>query len=176
MSNTPSAAQTVGPFFGVGFDWLTTSPSMLEAPLIRGILYDGDGIPVPDAVLEIWAPENGERVRFQRVTTDEQGVFAWSIQLAEGRPNTPVHCAVQLFMRGLLKPLLTRVYVISDERDHAGLSDDPVWSMIPTARRQTVLATPMAGRAQHYGWNLYLQDTPQGGQETVFFTCASESA
>ncbi len=175
MRRYPTAAQTVGPFFALGFDWLTTSPSILKAPLIRGVLYDGEGLPVADAVLEIWAPEAGGKVSFQRVATDEQGVFGWSLRVAEGGLNTPVHCAVLLFMRGLLKPLLTRVYVVAGQHDPDPLQGDPVWSAVPPARRQTLVAAPVAGLAQHYGWNLYLQDTPQGGQETVFFTCASAS-
>ena len=62
---TPS--QTVGPFFAYGltpngrYEWndaftnnLVTADAAGEKIRIEGRVFDGDGQPVPDAMLEIW--------------------------------------------------------------------------------------------------------------------------
>src|SRR4030081_2774322 len=62
---TPS--QTVGPFFAYGltsngkYDWndaftnnLVTPDASGEPVRVEGRVFDGDGAPVPDAMLEIW--------------------------------------------------------------------------------------------------------------------------
>jgi protocatechuate 3,4-dioxygenase alpha subunit len=57
MKLTPSGSQTVGPFFRIGLEHLCaagTKPENLDAITIYGKVLDGDGLPVPDAVLEFW--------------------------------------------------------------------------------------------------------------------------
>src|SRR5579863_971883 len=54
---TPS--QTVGPFFALGLDrpaWadLTRADPKGERITIEGQVLDGDGAPVPDAMIELW--------------------------------------------------------------------------------------------------------------------------
>src|ERR1700730_6921437 len=54
---TPS--QTVGPFFHLGLDrpeWsdLTAGNPAGERIVIEGRVLDGDGLPVPDALIELW--------------------------------------------------------------------------------------------------------------------------
>ena len=66
-----------------------------------------------------------------------------------------------IFMRGMLKQLLTRVYF---PRDPAN-AEDAVLSSVPAARRETLVASPIAGRAGALRWNVILQ----GEGETVFF-------
>ena len=55
----PTPSQTVGPFFSLGLDrpeWndLTAGNPAGERIVIEGRVTDGDGAPVPDAVVEIW--------------------------------------------------------------------------------------------------------------------------
>ena len=66
MSLRMSASQTVGPYFELGLSWLYRSEIGAEAKSgesvrIRGHVYDGDGLPVPDAVLEIWQADTQGR-------------------------------------------------------------------------------------------------------------------
>jgi protocatechuate 3,4-dioxygenase, alpha subunit len=96
---TPS--QTVGPFFLIG---LCTEPQN-ELPdgsmRIEGQVFDGEGATVGDAMLELWSPEHG----FGRCPTDAEGRF-WFLVPAEAR-----RFELMVFARGLLKPVLTRVYL-----------------------------------------------------------------
>ena len=53
-----TASQTVGPFFKIGLAWLYRTDIGSEARSgervrIRGKVIDGDGVAVPDAVIEI---------------------------------------------------------------------------------------------------------------------------
>src|SRR4051812_50151646 len=54
----PTPSQTVGPFFalGLGPGWtdLTEGAGGGDRIVIEGQIIDGDGRPVPDALLEIW--------------------------------------------------------------------------------------------------------------------------
>jgi protocatechuate 3,4-dioxygenase alpha subunit len=81
------------------------------------------------------------------------------------------HIVITLFSRGLLKPLLTRLY-FPDEPSNA---DDPVLKLVPRERRSTLIATPSGeGGANAEGQNVSpkLFDwkiVMQGDGETVFF-------
>jgi protocatechuate 3,4-dioxygenase, alpha subunit len=93
MKRTPS--QTVGPFFTLG---LRDQPCP-EGPLeLEGRVLDGASVGVPDAVVEIWSPASG----WGRCRTDEDGRYAFSLC------ETP-YVDVQVFARGLLKQVRTRV-------------------------------------------------------------------
>ena len=93
MIATPS--QTVGPFFAIG---LADRPCA-EGPLrMEGRVLDGAGDPVPDAVVEVWSPQAG----WGRCGTDAAGRYSFSFR------ETP-HLDVQVFARGLLKQVRTRV-------------------------------------------------------------------
>ena len=59
MSLQATTSQTVGPFFRIGFEWLYRDNLVGEGAsgervTIQGRVFDGDGVPVPDAILEIW--------------------------------------------------------------------------------------------------------------------------
>ena len=62
LSSTPS--QTVGPYLSIGLPW-EDGPTVVEegtegAVWIRGVVTDGEGAPVPDALIETWqADPNG---------------------------------------------------------------------------------------------------------------------
>ena len=104
---TPS--QTVGPFFTFG---LCTEPQN-ELPdgsvRIEGQVFDGEGAPVGDAMLELWSPVHG----FGRCPTDGEGGFSFLV------PNGAERFELMVFARGLLKPAVTRLYL-----DAAAAEDD----------------------------------------------------
>ena len=61
----PTAGQTVGPFFGYALPYEggpeLVPPHHPRAVLLTGTVYDGAGEPIPDAVVELWQPdENGD--------------------------------------------------------------------------------------------------------------------
>ncbi|HEY2860255.1 MAG TPA: protocatechuate 3,4-dioxygenase subunit alpha [Terracidiphilus sp.] len=173
-----TGSQTVGPYFRIGLEHLLDCAPALVADgenfiLIQGILLDGDRKPVPDAVLEFWASGhegswavNGFPPGFRRVPTDAEGRFFMTIErpaavTVDGTPEQAPHLAVAIFMRGLLRHLLTRVYLA----DEAALSSDPVLNAIPSHRRATLFAQPDFASRGAYHWDVTLQ----GELETVFF-------
>jgi protocatechuate 3,4-dioxygenase alpha subunit len=174
----PASSQTVGPFFSIGLDYLAERSPAMDAGAagnltIRGRVLDRDGAPVPDAILEFWngaatrdasASEDGFPEGFRRTATDEEGIFSVvmrrppEVELEDGRVQAP-HMLVLVFMRGLLRHLISRVYFESD----AGIGTDPVLLAIPPERRRTLIA-------QRHGENSYRWDVIlQGTDETVFF-------
>ena len=102
---TPS--QTVGPFFTFG---LCTEPQN-ELPggsvEIDGRVFDGEGAPIGDAMLELWSPEHG----FGRSPTDNEGRFSFLV------PPGANWFELMVFARGLLKPAITRLYLRGDAED-----------------------------------------------------------
>jgi protocatechuate 3,4-dioxygenase alpha subunit len=69
------------------------------------------------------------------------------------------HLNVVIFMRGLLKQLMTRMYFPDD----AANGSDPVLALVPAERRSTLIARKTGDGALE--WNVILQ----GRDETVFF-------
>lgn len=182
---TPS--QTVGPFLSIGLDWLTitdlTDPDTPgERITIEGRVLDADGAPVPDAVVEIWqADPRGQYAGavgdlggaalarfkgFGRAPTDDNGAFRFTT-LKPGRVAAPdgtlqaPHIVVSVFMRGLLKHLVSRIY-FPDEPANA---EDMVLKRVPPGRRRTLIARRAEAGEAKLTWNVVLQ----GGDETVFF-------
>ncbi len=174
----PTGSQTVGPFFRIGLDDLVQSaPQDLTGETVRihGTVLDGNGAGVPDAMLEFWssapAEDDAGRQRefpmgFRRVATEADGSFSVemakirAVPLADGRMQAP-HLLVLVFMRGLLRHLITRVYFAGE----AGNMTDPVLESIPPERRVTLMAQQKGDTAQSFEWNVVLQGT----EETVFF-------
>lgn len=153
MKLIPTSSQTVGPFFSIGLAPLCQNEETALAATptsitLQGIVLDGDKVPIPDCVLEFFAPDF-----FARVATSADGQYRVTI------PPAASVCEVLVFMRGLLKPTLTRVYLCDD----AGKNDIAL-SAVPKERIATLFACS-AGRANHYEWNLQMQ----GDKETVFF-------
>ncbi len=185
MSLLLTAAQTVGPFVAIGFEKQAVTDVALpgvagERVTITGRVLDGDGQPVGDAVIETWQansygkyahPDDAQEKLleenfkgFGRVLTDTQGGFRLStikpgkVAGPDGREQAP-HITVVIFMRGLLKHLTTRIYFPDDAANAA----DPVLSLVPAARRATLIATKSAEGVLQ--WDVHLQ----GVHETVFF-------
>jgi protocatechuate 3,4-dioxygenase alpha subunit len=187
MSLETTSSQTIGPYLHIGLTWLVTddlAPSGVTGERIgvAGRIVDGDGNPVSDAVVEIWqANAHGRYAHpddaqdkpieaafkgFGRVFTDEDGRFRFAT-IKPGRVPSPSggwqapHLNVTIFMRGILRHLTTRMYFANDPAN----GDDAVLAAVAAARRATLMATPVAGRAGAYEWNVVLQ----GSGETVFF-------
>ena len=178
MSDAPTASQTVGPFFSIGLTALCRENIACSAATgtpvtIRGRVLEGDGQPVPDAVLEVWqASEAGLRGEekspngFARIATNERGEFQFTTVKPQARrePDGTVHAphvSVVVFMRGLLRHLMTRIY-FSGETANA---EDLVLQLVPANRRETLLATTSSGVENELQWDILLQ----GRRETVFF-------
>lgn len=187
---TPS--QTVGPFFAYGlvsdgaYDWpdafsnnLVTPETSGERIRIVGQVYDGDGVPVPDAMLEIWqanaqgsfsdpqdarGPSNTSFKGFGRSGTSPEGAFAFetikpgAVPGPDGAMQAP-HIVMAIFARGMLLQLYTRIYFDGE----AANDSDPVLAQVPRDRHATLIAS-------HEGDAVYRFDVHlQGDDETVFF-------
>ena len=89
---TPS--QTGGPFFPLGLCGAPQHELPDGSVRVEGRVFDGEGAPVNDALLELWSPEHG----FGRAGTDAEGGFAFLV------PEGARRFELLVFARGLLKP------------------------------------------------------------------------
>lgn len=171
----PTSSQTVGPFFDIGLTHLQRD-CVIDAGAgeaivsLRGSVRDGNGDIVPDVEIEIWQAatdgsfDAGGARGFARVYPDATGGFEVRTVIpgvvpGPGASRQAPHLSVLLFMRGLLKPLWTRMYFPDDPANDA----DPVLALVPADRRHTMIARRDAERSLR--WDVILQ----GENETVFF-------
>ena len=174
---TPS--QTVGPFFaygltpeaygraGVAGNNLLTDSTQGERIRIEGVVYDGNGAPVSDAMLEIWQADaqgrypgapggaNSGFTGFARCGTGTAPDKSYRFETVKpgcAEPGSAPHINMIVFSRGLLSHAYTRVYF--DDEATANNSD-PVLALVPKDRRNTLIAKRL--------------ETDQGDGETVFF-------
>ena len=189
MSLHATTSQTVGPFFKIGLqqlyrDRLAGELVSGQRVTIQGRVFDGDGNPVPDAILEIWqANAHGKYAHaedtqdkplepgfkgYGRVPTSSDGSFRFAtikpgpVPGPDGKPQAP-HLLVSVFMRGVLRRLITRIYFPNEP----GNAADFILNLVEPARHATLIAIPKtsAGDAATLVWNVVLQ----GAAETVFF-------
>jgi protocatechuate 3,4-dioxygenase alpha subunit len=181
---TPS--QTVGPFLSIGLIWEdgpdVVSPDAPGAIEIHGFLYDGDGQPVSDGLVETWQADADGRFGhpddprgtteptpasfrgFGRSATDGDGhwrvrtVKPGPLPTASGTTQAP-HIDVSVFARGLLDRLVTRIYFPDEAPAN---NTDPVLTGIDSSRRSSLVAIPDGDRLR---FDIHLQ----GSDETVFF-------
>lgn len=186
MPFLPTPSQTVGPFFSIG---LSDDPSAglvaaddPDALKLEGVVYDGEGEPVVDAVVEIWQanrvgrydhpedtrdePELEEGFQgFGRCGTDAEGRYEFvtvkpgPVPSPEGGLQAP-HILVSVFARGLLKRVATRVY-FPDEAQANG-ADPVLTSVEDPAQRAALVAAPEDGGLR---FDIHLQ----GESQTAFF-------
>ncbi|CAM5479098.1 protocatechuate 3,4-dioxygenase subunit alpha [Leifsonia shinshuensis] len=168
---TPS--QTVGPFFGYALPYDSgpeVAPPWREGAIrLHGTVLDGDGAPVPDAVLELWgADEDGTPIArqgslqrdgytvtgFGRAAVDRAGHYSFTtVRPGAPAPGRAPYLLVTVFARGLLHHLFTRAYLEDG---------DPFLASVPEERRSTLIATPDGDGSYRFDIRL------QGEGETVF--------
>lgn len=182
----PTPSQTVGPFFNIGLPGDQTElvdPGADGAITIGGVIYDGDGEAVVDALVEIWQADAGGRydhpgdTRAEPAPIDgfggggraeadpEAGTYRFvtvkpGVVPAPGGGCQAPHIAVSVFARGLLKRLATRIYFPDEVESNAA---DPVLALVDASRRETLVAVPDGPGAYRFDIRL------QGEGETVFF-------
>lgn len=192
MPITPSA--TVGPYFLYGLvpsyyggsdlvtNNLVTPDVTGERIRIEGRVLDGDGAPIPDALIEIWQADGSGRYAhpndtralpnsafkgFGRASTNDEGRYFFetikpgAVPGPDGKMQAP-HIAVNFFARGVLKQMVTRIYFA----DESATASDAILALVPADRRHTLIAT----RENSSGNVAYRFDFRlQGEDETVFF-------
>jgi protocatechuate 3,4-dioxygenase, alpha subunit len=151
---TPS--QTVGPYYTIGLDRRDDS-HLAEAAgpgavRLVGSLFDGQGTPIADGMIEIW-----DGARWARSGTDSEGRFSFTVTKPGVRPGETPRFDVYVFARGLLRHQLTRVY-FPDEPNET----DPVFASLSAEERATLVAEAEDGA-------LRFDIRMQGDRATVFF-------
>ena len=101
---------------------------------------------------------------YGRILTDEDGKFRFSTIKPgpDGKLQAP-HIAVSVFMRGLMRRVVTRIY-FPDEPGNAG---DFALNLVEAGRRGTLIARRVPGVEGLLRWDVIMQ----GAGETVFFDC-----
>jgi protocatechuate 3,4-dioxygenase alpha subunit len=195
---TPS--QTIGPFLAIGLPW-ADGPDVVPAGtpgaiVIAGRVLDGEGQPVPDALVETWQADPDGRFdhpddprgpvspavpgfrAFGRSATDGLGRYhivtlrPGPLPGHNGALQAP-HIDVSVFARGLLDRVVTRIYL--PDNAEANEADPVLSSITDPARRATLIATadpagaglPESVRAQLARYDFDIR--LQGKGETVFF-------
>ena len=175
--------QTIGPFFGYALPYpggdLLVPEHHPDAVRLHGTVTDGDGQPVPDALLEIWQSDGDAQVGQQpgslhrdgytftgwgRAATDPAGHYQFST-LEPSRSNAPPFIALTIFARGLMHRLQTRIYLPAALP--SALENDPFLNSVPADRRATLIADRDGVGSLRFDVHL------QGPGETVFLSFAS---
>lgn len=183
LKETPS--QTAGPYVHIGLlpeaagievkhHGISARTNLANGTpvVITGVVRDGAGEVVKDAVLEIWQADGAGEFQdghkgFARCHADyETGEFRFdtvkpgSVAWLDGSPQAP-HITLLVFARGINIHLHTRIY-FADEAD--ANTSDPILKAIAQGH-ETLLAKPEATSNNCYRFDVTLQ----GDGETVFF-------
>jgi protocatechuate 3,4-dioxygenase alpha subunit len=177
-----SPSQTVGPFFAFalvreGGNVLVNEQTLGERITLKGRVLDGEGVPVDDALVEIWQADAQGRFRhpadpqhtqadphfrgFGRSGTVGEGFWFRTVKPGPTPPSPVPYINVRVFARGMLIHAVTRLYFSDFDN-----TQDPTFAALPPERRSTLVAqrceTP---DGPVYRWDIRLQ----GEGETVFF-------
>lgn len=171
-----TASQTVGPFFAYGltaeqyhYDFTQIADGIIakegtpgERIHLIGRLFDGQGMPIPDAMMEIWQPDIKGFGRFG-TGTDPQFRFHFETVKPKSIDDQAPHLVLIILMRGLLVHAYSRLY-FSDEV--VANAQDAVLNSVPAERRATLIAErkEINNRIEYH-----LDIHMQGELETVFF-------
>jgi protocatechuate 3,4-dioxygenase alpha subunit len=189
LKETPS--QTGGPFVHIGLLPAAAGlnirtqdkPNVVMASAgerirIDGMIFDGSGAPVKDALVELWQADAAGRYGrdgfsgFARAAAD-YGTGAWWFETvkpgrtawSDGRLQAP-HVSLLIFARGINIHLHTRLYF---DDEPAANEEDPALRMIEQRHRADTLVAKRedatAGGVAVYRHEIRLQ----GDRETVFF-------
>jgi protocatechuate 3,4-dioxygenase, alpha subunit len=153
-----------------------------ERVLLACRVLDGDGVGVPDALVEIWQadadgvynhPDDPHHeaadpacAGFGRMGTNEDGFCEFEtikpggVSGLNGESQAP-HLNLAIFARGMLKQLYTRIYFANDPANE----HDPVLTLVPVQRRPSLLAHPDSTKKNRWNFEIHLQ----GERETIFF-------
>jgi len=185
MDLTPTPSQTVGPYLHLGLTD-TRSISRVSGDGVEGDrlrltfhVLDGEGVPVPDAMIELWqadsegnyACQDGSGndagfLGFGRLATAEDGSCTFETIKpgcvpGPGQTVQAPHINVSILGRGILKRLSTRLYFAEEPANAA----DPVLALVLENRRATLLARPDSTCPGNWIFDVRLR----GEAETVFF-------
>ncbi|MET8783736.1 MULTISPECIES: protocatechuate 3,4-dioxygenase subunit alpha [unclassified Streptomyces] len=184
----PTPSHTVGPFYGYALPFPgggeIAPHGRPDAITLQGYVLDGEGRPLPDALVELWGPDpqgrlptvdgsmrrdpatgghlgrNGvEFTGWGRVQTDANGHWHARTLRPGARGRSAPYISVCVFARGLLTHLFTRIHLPDDE---AALAADPLLSRLDEKRRDTLIAVAEGNGTYRFDIRL------QGEGETVF--------
>lgn len=173
---TPS--QTAGPYVHIGTlpavaglkmrenERLNAIEAEGERIRVQGLVLDGSGAPVKDAMIELWQADAkgrlGEHGLFGRTAADfKTGEWLFeTVKPGAVSPGAPF-LTLLVFARGINIHLHTRMYFPEDAALHDG---DPALSRIEQRHRVATLIAEAAGPGA-YRFTIRLQ----GEGETVFF-------
>ncbi|NDL56428.1 protocatechuate 3,4-dioxygenase subunit alpha [Phytoactinopolyspora mesophila] len=177
--------QTIGPFFHYALpyerDHELVPPATPGAIRLHGTVYDGDGSPVPDAMLEIrqadptgTIPEVEGSLRrdgtvftgWGRADTDTAGRYSFTtVEPGPTRGSGAPFFSIVVFARGLTNRLFTRAYLPGTDVD-----DDATLAHLDPAERQSMLTVRQSDGSLRFDVHL------QGPRETVFLTFPGHQA
>ncbi len=183
-----SPSQTAGPYVHIGLipkqagfdifenDFGNVIEGTGERIRIEGVVYDGAGTPLRDALVEIWQADKAgsyDNAKFRgwaRAGSDfKTGEYVFEtvkpgpVPGRDGGKMAP-HVCFWIVARGINIGLSTRMYFSDEEAANA---DDPVLNRIEQKSRR---ATLIGQREDRGGQAVYRFDVRlQGEQETVFF-------
>ena len=187
LGQTPS--QTVGPYFAYGltpeqygYDFVSISkPIMADSatpgkPIrVEGVVYDGAGSPINDALVEFWQADgngfiatpgskgNGKFNGLGRCGTGTMDGNFYRFETVKpgiNRKGEAPFIQVILTMRGLLNHVFTRIYFAEEGAANAA---DPILALVPKERQGTLMARETSPGL--YRFDIHMQ----GDNETVFF-------
>lgn len=177
--------------FDNNFGNVMVQPATLgERIRVEGRVFDGSGTLMRDVLIEVWQANAAGKYAHPADRQDkpldpafrgwgrtgadfDTGVFSFEtikpgqVLGANGQLQAPHICLI-LFARGINTGLHTRLYFGDEDLANA---TDPILNGIEwEVRRKTLLATreQRAGEVV-YCFDIRIQDTPDGGKETVFF-------
>jgi len=177
--------QTVGPFFHYALPYQRghelVPPTAQGSVRLHGTVYDGEGAPVPDALLEIRQADARGQVPavegalrrdgmvftgWGRAATDSAGRYAFTtVEPGSTQSGAAAFLSLAVFARGLLDRLFTRIYLPGVDV-HA----DALLGSLPKDRRSTLVAIREADGSLRFDVHL------QGEQETAFLTFPGHGA
>ncbi|NYJ74304.1 protocatechuate 3,4-dioxygenase subunit alpha [Allobranchiibius huperziae] len=176
----PTPGQTIGPFFAYALpyerDHELVRPTVDGALRLHGTVYDGAGVPVPDALLEIRQADGAGRVPtlegsirrdgtaftgWGRCQTDAVGRYSFTT-IEPGGSGAPF-VAVVVFARGLLHRLFTRAYLPG-----ANASSSPLLASLDPQIHERLIAVREDDSSLRFDVHL------QGDLETPFLTFPGE--
>jgi protocatechuate 3,4-dioxygenase, alpha subunit len=151
----------VGPYFALGLLAAGANELVPDGIRVTGRVVDGAGEPVPDAMVEVWQADAEGRYRAEfgwgRSGCDHDGRYSFLTCKPGGVEGQAPHLTVMVFARGLLKPVLTRMYFPDEEEANAA---DRVLAGVDD---------PSTLVARDAGGDLEFDICLQGERETVFF-------